>query len=394
MESPLMKQKSAAQPPQFLAGLLRLPSRPKLNQQHQLQRSFCCHGNSVSSDGKFFGRPLELQPTTEVPGLGAVPAILAACCDHLASHVTDEGLFRVEAPRSRLVELRRQLDAGAGVGEATPPRDVACALKAWLRELPEPLLPPAIAQELAEAAAVGVADDDGARARDLLRRRCRPPAVSPSQLRALRHLCEFLAKVARHSASNRMDADNLATCLGPCLLRHVGAAAAASAASPLLPPASPRDAVARLNAAAALLVRHHQALGAIDSVTAVEPPPPAVEAGKRGRSGSCSGSGGSFAALRAAVGRFASRSRSRSPGSRRGQASPFSASSASSTAAARPRWPPHCATWWPPPPLAGVPRRSSAAAVRQRRVPPRRLLQTPSRPSPTPPRAGGSGSFC
>uniref|UniRef100_A0A1I8HEZ0 CCHC-type domain-containing protein n=1 Tax=Macrostomum lignano TaxID=282301 RepID=A0A1I8HEZ0_9PLAT len=159
-----------------------------------------------------------------------------------------EGLFRVEGARPRLLLLRARLDAdrSCDIPADTPPQDVCSTLKAWLRQLPRPLLPAATAEALSGAANSAREDCDG----DAQQRLSALRAVAAANLggdggcsaRALRLLCLVLHRLATAGChGNRMDSASLATCLGPCLY---GAATADSA-----------ETAARLNRGVALLIR-------------------------------------------------------------------------------------------------------------------------------------------
>uniref|UniRef100_A0A1I8I354 Rho-GAP domain-containing protein n=1 Tax=Macrostomum lignano TaxID=282301 RepID=A0A1I8I354_9PLAT len=206
--------------------------------------------SSSGTSGFHFGRALRDQPQTVVAGFGPVPSLLAASCRFLSSEAAQsaEGLFRVEGARPRLLLLRARLDAdrSCDIPADTPPQDVCSTLKAWLRQLPRPLLPAATAEALSGAANSAREDCDG----DAQQRLSALRAVAAANLggdggcsaRALRLLCLLLHRLAAAGChGNRMDSASLATCLGPCLY---GAATADSA-----------ETAARLNRGVALLIR-------------------------------------------------------------------------------------------------------------------------------------------
>ncbi|PAA81628.1 hypothetical protein BOX15_Mlig004668g3 [Macrostomum lignano] len=311
---------------------IRLPNQPSLHQQRPPPAAAALSASAASSlltstptaaaptTTACFGRALADQPSREVPGFGRVPALLADCCAYLrcGGLLDTEGLFRVEGSRLRLRDLRQRLEHGCGIRDGTPPQDVCSTLKAWLRELPEPLVPARMAHALAEAAAQASPER-----RVRILRLC-GLLLPADQLTALQFLCCFLGEVSRNSQRNRMDASNLATSLGPSLLL----ARAPSAA------VCPRE-MARLNSGVALLVefpselglhqhqhllqlqqqahhisrQRHQLDSGEDSSDSIQ-----QEENRRRRRRSSGALGGALKAVGRAVSRLASRSRSRSPG--------------------------------------------------------------------------------
>ncbi|KZV80875.1 RhoGAP-domain-containing protein [Exidia glandulosa HHB12029] len=77
----------------------------------------------------------------------ALPALIVRCVQHLRRWgVEEEGLFRISGRASHIAKLRSEFDTGADydLKQANPgqldPHAVASVFKAYLRELPEPLL--------------------------------------------------------------------------------------------------------------------------------------------------------------------------------------------------------------------------------------------------------------
>jgi Rho GTPase-activating protein 1 len=87
-----------------------------------------------------FGVPLEdvLNSTHSRTG---VPFVVEDCAACLLSHLDTVGLFRVSASKSRINEIKHSLDRGEAINFDMfgDPHIVACTLKQFLRELPEPL---------------------------------------------------------------------------------------------------------------------------------------------------------------------------------------------------------------------------------------------------------------
>ncbi|EIN11873.1 RhoGAP-domain-containing protein [Punctularia strigosozonata HHB-11173 SS5] len=93
---------------------------------------------------KFEGRLGDLMLQLESRKL---PALVVRCAQHILKWgVDEEGLFRISGRASHIAKLRAEFDTGADydVSECTPgdldPHAVASVFKAYLRELPEPIL--------------------------------------------------------------------------------------------------------------------------------------------------------------------------------------------------------------------------------------------------------------
>ncbi|KAJ7462257.1 RhoGAP-domain-containing protein [Mycena galericulata] len=101
-------------------------------------------------------RPLETRGNRALPLLKLLerrmlPALVVRCAQHLLIWgVQEEGLFRVTGRPSHISKLRNEFDTGADydMTECTPgdldPHAVASVFKAFLRELPEPILTQAL----------------------------------------------------------------------------------------------------------------------------------------------------------------------------------------------------------------------------------------------------------
>jgi hypothetical protein len=79
--------------------------------------------------------------TQALSGGLTVPRLLVFLCDYLLQTGTShKGLFRMAADPPRLAEARQRLDAGRFY-DCGDPVTVAALLKAYVRELPSPLVP-------------------------------------------------------------------------------------------------------------------------------------------------------------------------------------------------------------------------------------------------------------
>lgn len=138
---------------------------------------------------------------------------LEVCCSALTElGLRDEGLFRVSGNSRKLEKLKAALDAGTvDLSEYDrDPHSVAGTLKAYLRDLQEPLTTSSLLPQWRQAAVAEGAE------------RTRAIQVCLSQLpppnyHNLAYLIRFLASVAALSDVNKMTASNLAIVFGPNL---------------------------------------------------------------------------------------------------------------------------------------------------------------------------------
>ena len=65
----------------------------------------------------------------------------------LRPHIATEGLFRVSVPNRVLQQLKAKIEIDR-LDNNPDPHVLACGLKAWLRELPQGLIPPPFQDQL------------------------------------------------------------------------------------------------------------------------------------------------------------------------------------------------------------------------------------------------------
>ncbi|KNC49931.1 uncharacterized protein AMSG_06237 [Thecamonas trahens ATCC 50062] len=130
-----------------------------------------------------------------------------------------KGVFRLSGAQSKINALRAEYDSGGDpdLFETNDPHVVAGLFKLYLRELTEPLLTFSLFHGWIAA---GAADSLATR-RDLYR--ALYAALPKPHRDLLRHLCAFLFRVQQFSAVNKMGVANLATVIGPNILRAPGA---------------------------------------------------------------------------------------------------------------------------------------------------------------------------
>eukprot|EP00013_Stygamoeba_regulata_P019546 CAMPEP_0177653780 /NCGR_PEP_ID=MMETSP0447-20121125/13934_1 /TAXON_ID=0 /ORGANISM="Stygamoeba regulata, Strain BSH-02190019" /LENGTH=673 /DNA_ID=CAMNT_0019157291 /DNA_START=1 /DNA_END=2022 /DNA_ORIENTATION=+ len=178
-------------------------------------------GGHGSNSRAVFGVSLEQQWAAQheawLQNGSDLPEVVTATVAILLEHgLAEEGLFRLSAQQTRLTELRREFNRGAL--PALPPTDVHLAaglLKLWLRELPEPLVPPAFAPTLQQHATAIPADGAaGAALRALAE--CTAQLPQPNLL-VLQHLFFLLSRVVAYESLNKMGVTNLCVIFVPAL---------------------------------------------------------------------------------------------------------------------------------------------------------------------------------
>ncbi|XP_051942344.1 inactive Rho GTPase-activating protein 11B-like isoform X2 [Hippocampus zosterae] len=168
--------------------------------------------STATKSTKVFGVPLECLPCSQVE-YGSVPCFLVDACMNLLEHVDTEGLFRVSGSLAHLKTLQKKLDSGEECLSACRPCDVAGLVKKFFKELPEPVLPTKMQEAFLKAQHLPTKED---RTCATMLLSCVLPDASQS---VMRHISEFLLKVSKRSAKNKMDCANLSLVLAPTLLQ-------------------------------------------------------------------------------------------------------------------------------------------------------------------------------
>ncbi|KDQ62796.1 hypothetical protein JAAARDRAFT_171394 [Jaapia argillacea MUCL 33604] len=173
----------------------------------------------IQTRANLFGVPLE-----ELMGYdgekGGIPRVVRDCIQFLRDRgLEDEGLFRRSPNSALLRQVKDAYDRGNVVSLETfnDPHLAAVLLKKYLRDLPDPIFPESIYP---------------------LIRRCPQPSIDPSDMSSVLYIREILLpelphcvyillssilnllhEVSLRSASNRMDAHNLAVVICPNLVK-------------------------------------------------------------------------------------------------------------------------------------------------------------------------------
>jgi len=154
-----------------------------------------------------FGGALSVQPLID-----GIPFVIKKTLDFLNQYVETEGVLRISGSSATIVEIKDTFEKGQEVDFSkleTPVHVAAGVLKLYLRELPEPLLIFPLYDKFIQSV-----DNPEIKLSELLKKL---PAIN--QL-VLKHLMQFLNKVNQNSDTNKMPAANIATTIGPNLLRQ------------------------------------------------------------------------------------------------------------------------------------------------------------------------------
>jgi hypothetical protein len=161
----------------------------------------------------------DLQQLIRREGFGNVPFVVEVLCELLERRIGTEGLFRASPNAKEAAELRALFDSGWHGNPSTLEKysahSAANVLKAYFGDLPEPLIPFSMYDEMVALAAE---DDESQRAAKLgqVLNSKSMPLVHRS---LLRYLMVFLYRVASHASINLMSEHNLAVVFAPNILR-------------------------------------------------------------------------------------------------------------------------------------------------------------------------------
>ncbi|KAL1511046.1 hypothetical protein AB1Y20_005871 [Prymnesium parvum] len=166
-----------------------------------------------------FGAPLDEVALVDTPSGLLVPGVLEALLLALqadAEGLRAEGIFRVSALESELVEARRRVQEADESEKALAQASAHCLaslIKAYLRELPLEIWWPAREQVIALLADGGGGVELGHKLRELL------PSLSRRASAVVVWVCDLMAEVIAQEAHNRMGLSAMTAVLAPVLMR-------------------------------------------------------------------------------------------------------------------------------------------------------------------------------
>jgi hypothetical protein len=164
---------------------------------------------------------LNLEASLAESGL-EVPLAVSSCALFLASHMNEEGIFRIPGSSSEVAALREAFNRGddplaaasaAGTAVSPDPHAVAGCFKLYIRELKEHVIPISLYHAFLQLASLPQEQTRLFAARDLIQHH-----LPPSHARVLLYILEFLHEVGNHAERNKMSSQNLALVWGPTLM--------------------------------------------------------------------------------------------------------------------------------------------------------------------------------
>uniref|UniRef100_A0A7E4W175 Rho-GAP domain-containing protein n=1 Tax=Panagrellus redivivus TaxID=6233 RepID=A0A7E4W175_PANRE len=198
-----------------LRSLPQSPSSPEwLARTRRTRRVNPDSRSSLQKRPRLFGG--SLAEYTELTG-EEIPLVVISCIRLLSLHALHhQGVFRVSGSQVDINAMKEAFEQGEDpLVNTVSPSDVnsiAGVLKAYLRELREPLFPVYLFEQLTNCAKCADVADFTAQITPLLSK------LPVATYRLLRYLFAFLNRLSQNSDENMMDPYNLAICFGPTLL--------------------------------------------------------------------------------------------------------------------------------------------------------------------------------
>ncbi|KAF9113232.1 hypothetical protein BGX27_001979 [Mortierella sp. AM989] len=151
---------------------------------------------------------------SHIPNAPLIPAVLYRCAEFLEAKGVDEvGLYRVPGSHANVQKLKRIFDTGKDYNlmkmDGIDPNDIATLLKLYLRELPNPLMPPVLLEQFQS-----LLSTDRQICHILRSILVRLP---PHNYVVLSFLCHHLSKIASHAEKTKMTVSNLGVVFAPTL---------------------------------------------------------------------------------------------------------------------------------------------------------------------------------
>ncbi|KAH0535313.1 arf-GAP with Rho-GAP domain, ANK repeat and PH domain-containing protein 1 isoform X1 [Cotesia glomerata] len=154
-----------------------------------------------------------------------VPVILDKCINFIYAHgIMSEGIYRKGGSSSAVVRLleafRRDAWATQIIRSSYSEHDVATVLRRFLRDLPEPIIPPCVHNELCRASDLEDTDERSNKYRSILM-----PVLNEVSKKTLRRILAHLHCLSQQSSRNLMTVENISAVWGPTLM-HAGSKSA------------------------------------------------------------------------------------------------------------------------------------------------------------------------
>eukprot|EP00762_Andalucia_godoyi_P007894 ANDGO_01227.mRNA.1 Rho GTPase-activating protein gacJJ len=182
---------------------------------------FCGSKSSSSSPQKaksspfaIFGLPLDKACAQSPSGL---PIPVVRVIEYIdAVGLDTEGIYRVSGAYAQIQAFKKQFMAGIepDFGSAEDVYTVAGVLGAYLRDLPEPLIPSSLFEPFVNAQAIDNRDTRKRASKALLK------SLPECNFNVLKYLMGHLNRITQHTSKNKMGPVNLGIVFGPSVMRR------------------------------------------------------------------------------------------------------------------------------------------------------------------------------
>eukprot|EP01103_Thecamoeba_quadrilineata_P015435 TRINITY_DN4882_c0_g1_i1.p1 TRINITY_DN4882_c0_g1~~TRINITY_DN4882_c0_g1_i1.p1 ORF type:complete len:338 (+),score=63.29 TRINITY_DN4882_c0_g1_i1:12-1025(+) len=165
---------------------------------------------------RVFGLSLDKHMSTEPETGRQIPFFMEKCFEFVEKHGVDkEGIFRASGSRVEQLNQMESINQGYGItlDDKTDPHMVASLLKAYVRELPEPLPTFDLVESFSQCCG---STDENERIEEI---RSVVNQFPPLNRALFIRLMKCLAKVALNEPTNKMSAQNLSIVIAPSLIR-------------------------------------------------------------------------------------------------------------------------------------------------------------------------------
>ncbi|XP_052404581.1 rho GTPase-activating protein 45-like isoform X6 [Carassius gibelio] len=167
----------------------------------------------------------------------AVPFIIKKCITEIERRALKmKGIYRVNGVKTRVEKLCQAFENGKELVELSQasPHDISNVLKLYLRQLPEPIMPFRIYNELMGLAKESLTSDASEKSPELVDRgsdtepevlvlveklRELLERLPPANIATLKYIVKHLCRVSELEQDNKMSASNLGIVFGPTLMR-------------------------------------------------------------------------------------------------------------------------------------------------------------------------------
>ena len=152
----------------------------------------------------------------------SVPLVVRKCVEEIDKRGLEVvGLYRISGNARRKRQLRALFDEDSNavdISEENYPdiNVVTGILKDYLRELPQPLIPSKMSEDLLKAVEEKILEENTSVRKRALSKMLQP--LPESNRETLIYLANHLLRVISYQETNKMNAHNLSVCLGPVLL--------------------------------------------------------------------------------------------------------------------------------------------------------------------------------